>query len=184
MAIRALCDANVLYSVYLRDVIAESGISKLFDPLWSNHILDETQRALSRRLPKAGESFPRIRALLLETFPDSLVNVTSANDYDFGCSDADDNLIVAAAVIGKADALVTFNIKHFPSDLSQRLGITLTTPDHFLTSVFMENQELASLTISNLLESYTQAQMDVEALAKRLSKAGCPDLGKHVLSFR
>jgi len=184
VVLRALFDANVLYSVYLRDVIAESGISRMFDPLWSNHILDETERALMRRLPKAGENFHRIRTLLHETFPDSLVNVTSTNDVDFGCLDPDDNLIVAAAVIGKADALVTFNIKHFPSDLSQRLGITVTTPDHFLTSVFMENQELASLAISNLLESYTQPQMDVEALAKRLSKAGCSDLGNHVLSFR
>jgi predicted nucleic acid-binding protein len=183
VVLRALFDANVLYSVYLRDVIAESGISKLFDPLWSSHILDETERALMRRLPKAGENFPRIRTLLHETFPDSLVNVTSTNGVDFGCLDPDDNLIVAAAVIGKADALVTFNMKHFPSDLSQRFGINLTTPDHFLNSVFEENQELASVTISNLLESYTQAHMDVETLAKRLSKAGCPNLGKRLLTF-
>ena len=184
MALRALCDANVLYPVYLRDVIAESGMSGLFNPLWSNHILDEVQTALSRVLPNAGENFPTIRALLLETFPDSLV-LARQTDYDeFGCSDPDDNLIVAAAVVGKADVLMTFNTRDFPSDLFERFGITLATPDEFLSQVFLENEELASFTISNLLESYVKANMDQKLLAERLHKARCPNLSRLISSWR
>lgn len=178
MTLRALCDANVLYPVYLRDVIGESGVSGLFRPLWSDGILDETQHALSRTLPEAGEKFPKIRGFLLEALPDSLVEVPREPVHDFGCWDPDDNLIVAAAVAGKADVLVTFNIRDFPADLFERCGIALATPDEFLSRVFWENEELASLTVSNLLESYVKANIDVKMLAERLHKAGCPNLSR------
>ena len=183
MTLRALCDANVLYPVYLRDVIAESGMSSLFRPLWSNHILDETQQALSRTLPRAGQHFPRIRALLLTALPDSFVEVPPSTPYDFGCSDPDDNLIVAAAVAGKADVLVTFNTRHFPPNLSEKCGIRLEDPDRFLTGIFSENDELAALTIGNLLASYVNADINAEMLAERLETAGCPALSRVISSF-
>lgn len=183
MTLRALCDANVLYPVYLRDVIAESGMSGLFRPLWNNHILDETQQALSRTLPRARQNFPRIRTLLRTTLPDSFVEVSPATPHDFGCSDPDDNLIVAAAIAGKADVLMTFNTRHFPPDLFEKLGIRLEDPDRFLTGIFSENEELAALTIGNLLASYINADINPEMLAERLETAGCPALSRLISSF-
>ncbi|HCD4228994.1 TPA: PIN domain-containing protein [Corynebacterium striatum] len=46
--------------------------------------------------------------------------------------DPDDAHVLAAAIQGRADVIVTFNVKDFPRDDLHRYGIDVQTPDEFL----------------------------------------------------
>jgi len=46
--------------------------------------------------------------------------------------DVNDRHVLAAAVAGRADSIVTINIKDFPSSILEPLGITALHPDEFL----------------------------------------------------
>ena len=50
--------------------------------------------------------------------------------------DKNDRHVLAAAIKGRADLIVTFNVKHFPSDQLDRWGIEAQHPDEFLVHQF------------------------------------------------
>jgi hypothetical protein len=50
--------------------------------------------------------------------------------------DANDRHVVAAAIKGRADLIVTTNLKHFPADKLGPWGIEAQHPDQFLTHQF------------------------------------------------
>lgn len=57
--------------------------------------------------------------------------------------DPDDRHVVAAAIAGHADCIVTQNLKHFPAELLAPFGITALHPDEFLR----HQLELAPLAV-------------------------------------
>lgn len=54
--------------------------------------------------------------------------------------DPDDRHVLAAAIKGRADRIVTANLKDFPADLLDRWGIEAQHPDEFLTHQFHLSQ--------------------------------------------
>ena len=46
--------------------------------------------------------------------------------------DPDDRHVLAAAIVGNADVIVTANLKHFPADALERYGLEVQHPDTFL----------------------------------------------------
>ena len=46
--------------------------------------------------------------------------------------DQNDRHVVAAAILGHADAIVTSNLKHFPADALAPYGIEAQHPDDFI----------------------------------------------------
>ena len=49
-----------------------------------------------------------------------------------GSPDPDDRHVVAAAIVGHANAIVTFNTKDFPATVLQPYGIEVLHPDEFM----------------------------------------------------
>jgi hypothetical protein len=54
--------------------------------------------------------------------------------------DSDDRHVLAAAIKGRADLIVTVNLKDFPVDRLDRWGIEAQHPDEFLTHQFHLSQ--------------------------------------------
>jgi hypothetical protein len=50
--------------------------------------------------------------------------------------DPDDRHVLAAAIKGRADVIVTANLKDFPAETLERWGIEAQHPDEFLTHQF------------------------------------------------
>jgi predicted nucleic acid-binding protein len=98
--------------------------------VWSDYIAAE----LGRKLVELGWSGTKAKALLLTL--GSLAELVdyrqiTGGSYEAWLTDPDDHPIMATALAGRVDYLVTQNTKDFPP--KQRFaGITILTPEAFL----------------------------------------------------
>jgi len=144
MSYAVVLDACVLVPMPLCDTLlrlAEEPAA--YRPLWSHQILVEVGHALEKKLKRT--AFQRQRRLdsMRGAFPEAEVDVPADLAKAITCvPDPNDRHVVAAAIRGAADAIVTFNVKHFPSECTQRYGIACQTPDQFLMELFHLNPDL------------------------------------------
>jgi len=64
--------------------------------------------------------------------PDCLVTNYKKLANSIELPDPDDRHVLAAAIVGHADAIVTFNTKDFPQAVLQPYGIEVQHPDEFV----------------------------------------------------
>lgn len=178
---RAIIDANVLYSAQLRDLAAEFAVHDFFRPLWSNEILRETQVALDKYNPAAGKKFPRVCHELNSAFPDALVSKFDHLVETLNCPDPNDNHVLAAAIVGEAGALVTFNVSDFPQDLLSFHGIEVRHPDDFLQDLVDLSPKQAVRAIGRLLASYSRPALRAFELAQYMHKQNCRGFASFLL---
>ena len=123
MAFSAFLDACVLVPSRGRDVLLEVAVSGVYRPLWGSGVLDELARTL-RKLRERREAAEdatdayvgRLTQQKPQSFPDALVEGWERIEDSIELPDPDDRHVVAAAVIGRADVIVTDNTKDFPAD--------------------------------------------------------------------
>jgi predicted nucleic acid-binding protein len=123
-------DANVLVDSVLRDVLLRAAERCLFRPLWSKDILDEVRRALSRRAVP-DERIDRIVRAMELAFPEAMTGGYESLVEAMTC-DPKDRHVLAAAIIGHAQQIVTLNVRHFSPRSTQDFGIETSCPDDFL----------------------------------------------------
>lgn len=137
----AFLDASVLYPAPLRDLLLEPAVSDLYRAKWSNAVHDEWISALLRtRTDLTRDRLERTRDLMNAHTRDALVT-----DYEdlievLALPDPADRHVLAAAIKGRADLIVTANLKDFPADALARWGIEARHPDEFLTHQFHLSQ--------------------------------------------
>ena len=132
----ALLDACVLHPwalCQLQLLIAEHG---LFRPVWSGQILEETKRSIIRAHPEIEEEriSKRIAAMRF-AFEDAEVSDAQVRARLAAVPESvpdHDRHVVAAALAGRADVIVTANIRHFSGPDLAELGIMVESPDDFL----------------------------------------------------
>lgn len=136
--LRVLLDANVLYPTVLREILLGVAAEGLFLPLWSERILEEWARAAARLGPE-GEVVARGEiAMLRARWPRSMVTGTDGLERRLRLPDPDDVHVLAAAVAGSADAILTANARDFPRGLLAEEGLRRLDPDQFLTGLAEE----------------------------------------------
>ena len=139
MAFSALLDACVLVPSTLRDVLLEIGTTQAFRPLWSEKIETEVERAILHLHAKRGRDqkesqgyVTRLRRQMNKALPDAQVRGwEDMMPFVPEMRDPDDRHVVAAALIGRADVIVTFNLKDF-EDESLPGDLFSQSPDNFL----------------------------------------------------
>lgn len=131
----ALFDANALFSPLVVDLSLSLATADIFRAKWSMQIHDEWVRAVLRRKPDIPEAQLRRRlAAMDQAFPDALVPINDIQIQAFISllPDPDDAHVLAAAVVGRANVLVTDNLKDFPTQLLASFGIQAQSVDDFL----------------------------------------------------
>lgn len=129
----ALLDACTLVPVSLADTFLSLAEAGLYRPLWSDRILEETQLAVKRIHPELSpESVEKRIAVMRDFFDDANITDWEVLESVVSLPDPDDAHVLAAAIQGRADVIVTFNVKDFPRDDLHRYGIDVQTPDEFL----------------------------------------------------
>ena len=138
----ALLDANVLYSAGLRDFLLRLAGQYLYAPLWSADIHAEWIRSvLADRPDLTADVLERTRAVMDRHFPDAVVTGYSARTAGLDLPDAGDLHVLAAAIEGEADLIVTRNLRDFPSDRLASYGLTAQHPDAFIADLLETDLE-------------------------------------------
>jgi predicted nucleic acid-binding protein len=173
--VRALLDACVLVPSVQRGLLLGAAAAGGFAPLWSARILEEWARA-SRRLPGLAEAEARAEiAAMRARWPEAEVAPDPALEAGLALPDPGDVHVLAAAIAGGADTLVTRNRADFPTRALARHGLTLRDPDGLLLEL-----HAAGLPVAALAEAARSrgAAGQGPALRPFLKRAGLPRLGK------
>ena len=127
--LRAVLDTSVLLSAERRPLLLLAA-NGAYTIVTSDYIAGEVRR----KLVEMGWGAPKAEALLAAM--DELAEVVdyrqvTGGSYDLWLKDLDDHPIMATALVGGVDYVVTWNVKDFPP--KQRFaGVTIITPDAFL----------------------------------------------------
>lgn len=128
-------DANILVPYNLMSILLTMAEDGLFTPRWSQAVLDETSRALVGKLGLPRDGVARRIQAMTKAFPEAMVTGYEHLEATVDC-DPKDRHVFAAAVAAGADALVTVNLRDFPTDEMDRLEVDVLHPEQFLFQVW------------------------------------------------
>ncbi|MGB6987025.1 MAG: PIN domain-containing protein [Candidatus Aquilonibacter sp.] len=154
-------DACVLVPNWLRDVLLTAGQFELYRPRWSSTILGEVRRTLINKIELPEATVDYTLRTMLGAFPEATVTGYESL-IDGMLIDKKDRHVLAAAIVGQAQVIVTSNLKHFPIEHLKPLGIEPMSADCFLM---------------DLLARYEEEMFDVlEFMTNNTGKAGKPEM--------
>lgn len=175
---RAVLDACVLYPPVLREILL--GVADLYTPLWSERILQEWVRA-TEKLGQMAET--RVEAALVAArFPRSMLRAAPHIEQRLILPDTNDLHVLAVAITGSADCIVTFNARDFPRHILAAEGVERRDPDGFLWEMYSHHPQKVGAVIASVhakSEAMAGQPVSLRALLKR---AQCPRLAKAVTS--
>lgn len=115
--------------------LAEEG---LYEPRWSEDILQETERALVHKLGQPLDKMARRLNAMREAFPEATVHGYEWMEAGLEC-DPKDRHVLAAAVASGASILVTTNLKDFPDDACDPHEVVVMHPERFLFTLLNDD---------------------------------------------
>lgn len=175
---KVLIDACVLYPTVMREVVLGVAQTGLFQPLWSARILEEWARA-ARKLGVTGEVQARAEIALLRTqWPRAEVPPAPGIDAQLWLPDQNDTHVLAAAIAGSADVLLTSNAQDFPQHTLKEWSIVRRDPDGFIWELWSSHPELVSATVAKVHTEANRLSGSQLPLRALLKKARLPRLGK------
>lgn len=150
---RVLIDACVLVPMLTRELVIEAVRVAGVTPIWSPKILAEWRAAVSKLgSVEAAQNDTEI-ALLRARYPRSEVEPDPDLITGLFLPDPDDLHVLASAITGSCDALLTFNTKDFPIRALGAHGILRRHPDEFLLETARSNAGVFQNMISEAARS-------------------------------
>ena len=177
----ALLDACVMVPIALTDTLLRLGEAELYRPVWSQKILDEARAAILDVHPDEdpGRVDARLRSMN-EAFEDACVQNWEPLVEGLALPDDNDRHVLAAAIRGNAGAIITNNVRDFPSHELDKYGLHAVTPDEFL----LDQLDLAPATVVNAVGQQAadtrRPQLTVDNVLDALSRASAPTFAVEV----
>ena len=141
----AIYDACVLYPAPLRDLLMQLALSDLYQARWTEKIHEEWMRnVLENRPDLSEEQLTRTKNFMDRSVRDCLIEGYEFIIPSLNLPDPDDRHILAAAIKGQADIIVTMNLKDFPNSILGEYEIQAQHPDIFIQSI----SNMSSLFVS------------------------------------
>ena len=148
---RILLDANVLFSPWTTDVIMSLADAGMLEPTWSDRILEELVRAAERQ--GRGQLVSGMVGALNRHYPESCIDGWEDRVESIALPDPDDRHVVAAAVEGACDIIVTYNLRDFPQEALGVLGLQALSPDDLLMELIGKRPVRVFRVIEELVAS-------------------------------
>ena len=125
-------------------------------------------------IPELAAKLPLVVERMNASVPVCLVTNYEKLANSIELPDPDDRHVVAAAIVGHADAIVTFNTKDFPATVLQPYGIEVQHPDEFLMNQ-LQLQEIPALrAIKKMRARWTNPVRPAHELIAAFEKRGLP----------
>lgn len=177
---RVVLDACVLYPTVMREVLLGVASAGMFDPVWSDRLLEEWARAAARH--GAGEDAVARGeiALVRAAWPRAAVSARPSDLNRLWLPDENDIHVLGTAIAASADGIVTLNAQDFPRGTLTSEGVARFDPDGFLFGLYHDDPvSVAGVveTVRRKAEALSGAEWTARGLMK---KARLPRLGKAV----
>ncbi|WP_323006901.1 RSP_2648 family PIN domain-containing protein [Pseudorhodobacter sp.] len=164
-------DACVLFPTVMREVLLAVAGQGLFTPLWSDRILGEWQRAAARFGQEAeAEALAAIARAQIH-FPNACVKPQPGLEMRLHLPDDNDIHVLATAIAGHADAIVTLNAKDFPRGTLLAEGLDRRDPDGLLWELWSHHPEQVEQALDRVRATASRLSGDEKALKPLLKRA-------------
>jgi hypothetical protein len=171
-----------LYPALTRDLLLTLSRTGLFRARWTDQIHDEWIAAVLRENPHLAGRLARTRALMDDSVLDCLITGYESLVDGLTLPDPDDRHVLAAAIKGRADVIVTKNLKDFPAAALAPFGIEPQHPDAFVLHQISLNMDRALAAIAKLRARLVRPAMDVreflDSIARELPNTAASLRGK------
>lgn len=136
----------------------------------SDEILAELKRALVAHRPQDEGKITRLVDVLRSHFPESAVGGHHGLSETLALPDPDDRHVLAAAIVGECDILVTLDIDDFPEEQLAPHDILLATPDDALMVTYFADPELVVACVERQRRALRRPPMSLDEFLRRLSQ--------------
>lgn len=132
----ALLDACVLYPIAICDALMSVAATGIYAAKWTQRIDEEWTRNLEAQRQKPPGTFDFRRDQMRTACRDweVLIEAWAPLESCIVLPDPKDRHVLAAAIAGHADCIITANLKDFPAEILGPLGIEAVHPDSFLVA--------------------------------------------------
>lgn len=172
----ALLDACVLHSMATADALMSLASAGLYAAKWTQTIEREWIASIELRRPDLTGRLDYRRDQMREAVPDWQVEERAWQLLAGGLElpDPDDVHVLAAALAGHADCIVTANVRDFPVDVVGPLGIEIIHPDQFLVAQWDLDQLVAVAAFKRMRARWKKPHASAEDFAAAFERAGLP----------
>ncbi|RKF15176.1 PIN domain-containing protein [Roseovarius spongiae] len=175
---RALLDACVIYPTVMRAMLLGAARRGAFTPLWSARIIEEWRRAAAKLGPEGVAQAGAEAALLAADWPRAEVAAPPALEARLWLPDPADVHVLAAAVAGSANVIVTLNARDFPRKILAEEGLSRADPDAFLLGFRQAQPEMMQEVGDEVLTEARRLSGEEWEMRALLRKARLPRLAK------
>ena len=165
-------DTNAIFGAALSDLFLTLAERGTYRPLWSAGVLHELNDVLCRNDIDPMAVVHRIDSMR-DAFPDAEVFGYECLIPQMQC-DKGDRHVLAAAVLGGAAVIVTFNLRHFPAAALDPYQIGVVHPDEFLLDQLDLYPSLVKQTVLDVPEAYENPPVTVREFCDLLARSGVP----------
>lgn len=163
---RLFLDTCVLFPPILRGFLLDLADAGLFDPLWSDSVLAEWAH-VTQGAPEVMQAQAAMRA----RWPHACTPAGMPDLLDL--PDRSDRHVLAAAIAGRADRLITLNLRDFPRRMTAPHGIAAVAPDDVAMDLWLAGADQVEAVVSKRWPG-----LQGRALRNALKKASLPRLGR------
>ena len=170
----ALLDACVLLPVAVADSLMSLTTAGLFAAKWSTKIEEEWIEALEAMRPDLKGKLGIRRDSMRAAVPDWEVPPLGWQVL-VGCialPDPNDHHVLAAAIAGHADCIVTSNLKGFPTEAAQPFGIEILHPDDFIIRQWDLDELAAVAAFKRMRARRKKPEATAEDFAQAMERNG------------
>jgi predicted nucleic acid-binding protein len=169
----AVFDACVLYPAPLRDLLMQLSLADLFHARWTEDIHGEWIRNLLQNRPDLKRhTLEHTRDLMNMNVRDCLVTGYQSLIPALTLPDPNDRHVLAAAIIARAEVIVTFNLGDFPAAALEAFGIKAQHPDDFVMRLLDVTPEVVFLAVQRQRQSLRNPPKTVEEVLETLHQQG------------
>ena len=173
-------DTNVLYPSYLRDVILRLALRDTFRVHWSERVLQELRESLLKSARLKDGQVEYVINRMTTAFPDALVTGSELAELGLRLPDQKDVHVLAVALCGRCDLIVTANTKHFPPEVLSPLGIDVQHPDEFLTHHLSLERDQTLETIKEHIKALKNPKLTFDQYLECLVNSGLVIFPSHL----
>lgn len=180
----ALLDACVLYPLAMTDALLSLATTGFFAAKWTTKIESEWIRSLEFNRPDLVGKLNIRRNSMRDAVPDWEVAASAWKPLVSGIvlPDPDDAHVLAAAIAGHADCIVTANLKDFPAEVLMEYGIEAIDPDSFIINQWDLDPVNAIAAFKRMRARRLKPQSSPEDFAYALEVGGLPTTASRLRS--